>query len=74
MADVTFSHIDAAGKPLWRFRTAGEVDANPRLSHDGELVLVGSDDGNLYAVRRDSGQRVRAGCRCGCGRCRHGSR
>ena len=37
----------------WRFRTGGEVWSSPRAA--GDLVLVGSDDGNLYALDRASG-------------------
>lgn len=37
----------------WRFGTGGEVWSSPRAA--GDLVLVGSDDGNLYALDRARG-------------------
>jgi outer membrane protein assembly factor BamB len=42
--------IDANGSLSWRFTTGGDVDAPLTLLHDG-TVLVGSDDGTVYALR-----------------------
>ena len=38
---------------VWKFKTAGEVVSSPAVSAD--LVFVGSEDGNLYAVDIQSG-------------------
>jgi outer membrane protein assembly factor BamB len=38
----------------WRFATGGKVRSSPVVA--GELVLVGSEDGHLYAIDRTSGQ------------------
>lgn len=37
----------------WKFHTAGQVISSPAVS--GGVVFVGSTDGNLYAVERESG-------------------
>ncbi|MCY4668614.1 MAG: PQQ-binding-like beta-propeller repeat protein, partial [Rhodococcus sp.] len=39
---------------LWRFRTPGPVSSSPRLA--GDLVLVGSEDGSVYAVQATTGE------------------
>src|SRR5436305_9190854 len=39
---------------LWKLQTAGPVRSSPTLA--GSLVLVGSGDGNLYAVDAASGR------------------
>lgn len=44
------------GKPIWTFRTRGNVDSSPVVV--GDKVVVGSDDGRLYALRLDDGRRV----------------
>jgi outer membrane protein assembly factor BamB len=49
---------DAAGvakfsQVKWRFHTGGRVISSPAVF--GEVVIVGSTDGNLYAVDRESG-------------------
>ncbi len=41
-------------KYKWRFKTGGKIRSTPVVS--GELVFVGSEDGNLYAVERSSGK------------------
>ncbi len=46
------SEADGGG---WRFRTGGEVWSSPRAGEGGTL-LVGSDDGNLYALDRRTGE------------------
>ena len=42
------------GRVKWKFHTKGEVVSSPALA--GSLVYIGSTDGNLYAVDRDSGE------------------
>jgi outer membrane protein assembly factor BamB len=42
--------VDAAGGMLWRFSTAGDVDAPVTLLSDG-TVVIGSDDGTVTALR-----------------------
>jgi outer membrane protein assembly factor BamB len=42
--------VGAGGEVRWDFLTGGDVDAPPTLLADGTL-LVGSDDGFLYALR-----------------------
>ncbi|MBV8345360.1 MAG: PQQ-binding-like beta-propeller repeat protein [Candidatus Eremiobacteraeota bacterium] len=40
----------------WRFHTGGSIISSPAVS--GGIVYVGSNDGNLYAVRQSDGTRV----------------
>ena len=55
--------LDADGALRWTFtptnpRAAPAVDdirGSPALSFDGEMLYVGSDDGNLYAIEADDG-------------------
>jgi outer membrane protein assembly factor BamB len=42
--------IDALGNMVWRFTTAGDVDAPVTLLSDG-TVVIGSDDGTVTALR-----------------------
>jgi len=42
--------FDADGGKLWSFMTGGDVDAPVSLLSDG-TVMVGSDDGRVYALR-----------------------
>jgi outer membrane protein assembly factor BamB len=42
--------VDADGRKLWSFATGGDVDAPVTLLSDG-TVVVGSDDGRVYALR-----------------------
>eukprot|EP00812_Abedinium_dasypus_P003020 NODE_13709_length_240_cov_81.778378.p2 GENE.NODE_13709_length_240_cov_81.778378~~NODE_13709_length_240_cov_81.778378.p2 ORF type:complete len:58 (-),score=11.01 NODE_13709_length_240_cov_81.778378:49-222(-) len=43
--------IDAAsGTKMWSYQTGDYVVSSPALSLDGEVVYVGSQDDNLYAV------------------------
>ena len=42
--------VDRDGKLRWKFKTEGDVDAPVVLASNG-LLLVGSDDGKLYALR-----------------------
>jgi outer membrane protein assembly factor BamB len=42
--------LDAEGGKLWSFSTGGDVDAPITLLSDG-TILVGSDDGRVYALR-----------------------
>lgn len=42
--------LDANGQLRWIFEAQGDIDAHPILTPSG-LLLVGSDDGNLYAFR-----------------------
>lgn len=42
------------GGVLWRKQTGGAVRSSPTIA--GSLVLVGSSDGNLYALDADTGQ------------------
>jgi len=41
--------LDAQGTLLWKFKTGGDVDA-PLVITPGGRLLVGSDDGRLYAL------------------------
>ena len=47
--DDTVYAIGADGTAWWSFRTGGDVDAPVTLLMDGTL-LVGSDDGYVYAI------------------------
>jgi outer membrane protein assembly factor BamB len=42
--------VDTTGNMLWRFSTAGDVDAPVTLLSDG-TVVIGSDDGTVTALR-----------------------
>ena len=42
------------GKLRWSFRTADQVQSSP-VFHDG-ILLIGSDDGRLYALEADTGE------------------
>ena len=42
------------GKPLWTFKTGGEIKSSPILVK--ELVLIGSYDGHLYAIEARTGK------------------
>jgi outer membrane protein assembly factor BamB len=42
--------IDAEGGKMWAFSTGGDVDAPVTLLSDGSII-VGSDDGHVYALR-----------------------
>ncbi len=42
------------GSVLWSFETAGEIDASPTMSIDGN-ILVSARDGFLYSVNTDGG-------------------
>ena len=42
--------LDRDGGLRWKFKTEGDVDAPVVLTSNG-LLLVGSDDGKLYALR-----------------------
>jgi len=46
----------ADGKPLWTFRTRGEVNSSPVIA--GDRVFFGSGDGTLYAVKLSDGREV----------------
>ncbi len=53
--DDTVEAIDIeTGMPLWTFWTEGPVRFAPAIH--GDLVLVGSDDGHLYALDRRTGE------------------
>jgi outer membrane protein assembly factor BamB len=41
--------LNADGSLVWKFKTGGDVDA-PLVITPGGLLLVGSDDGSLYAI------------------------
>ncbi len=45
-----------SGKPLWTFRTRGEVDSSPVIC--GDKVVFGSADGRLYMVRLADGKQL----------------
>src|SRR6202042_3437638 len=50
---------DAAGVPKltglkWKFHTSGLIISSPAIA--GDVVYVGSTDGNLYAVNLNSGE------------------
>ena len=47
------SAVSAPAKVKWKFHTGGMVISSPALV--GNIVYVGSTDGNLYGVDRDSG-------------------
>ena len=40
----------ATGKAVWTFKTRSEIKSSPIVA--GDLVLIGSYDGGLYAIRR----------------------
>jgi outer membrane protein assembly factor BamB len=44
------------GKPVWTFKTLGEVDSSPVIC--GDKVVVGSEDGRLYMIRLSDGGKV----------------
>jgi len=44
------------GKPVWTFKTLGEVDSSPVIC--GDKVVVGSEDGRLYMIRLSDGSKV----------------
>lgn len=44
------------GKPVWEFRTRGNVDSSPMIC-DGKVV-VGSEDGRLYMVGMTDGKEI----------------
>jgi outer membrane protein assembly factor BamB len=46
--------VDALGGLKWKFQTGGAVRSSPAVV--GDLVYVGSSDGRLYALERDSGK------------------
>jgi len=47
--------VDARnGRPVWTYRTKGQVNSSPVIS--GSTVYVGSDEGNLYALDLASGR------------------
>lgn len=41
--------LDSAGTELWKVRTGGDVDAPAVITQPG-LLVVGSDDGKVYAI------------------------
>lgn len=45
------------GKIVWSFATGDNIDGAPHVGASGELVYVGSWDGNLYALTTDGGQK-----------------
>ncbi len=45
--------VERLGGVLWRFTTAGPVRSTPVVT--GDMVYVGSTDGNLYALDRSTG-------------------
>ncbi len=46
--------VDNLGGLLWQFETMGPVRSSPTIA--GDMLLVGSTDGKLYALDRKSGQ------------------
>ena len=44
----------ADGKPAWTFKTQSEVKSSPVVV--GEMLLIGSYDGNLYGLEAATGQ------------------
>jgi eukaryotic-like serine/threonine-protein kinase len=44
------------GKPLWTFRTGGDVDSSPVIC--GSKVVVGSNDGVLYVLNLADGKKL----------------
>ena len=54
-ADGQFWCLEAkTGRPLWRYRTGGEINAGANFIDDA--VLVGSQDGTLYRFQADTGK------------------
>src|SRR5688500_8902400 len=43
-------------KPGWTFKTGGPIKSSPAIVHG--KVIVGSNDGHLYALNADSGQKI----------------
>ena len=48
--------VDRMGGVLWRFQTDGPVRSSPTIV--GRVVYVGSSDGHLYALNRDTGSQM----------------
>ncbi|MEK7467141.1 MAG: PQQ-binding-like beta-propeller repeat protein [Planctomycetota bacterium] len=46
---------EKSGKPFWKQPTGGPVKGTPSFSPDGGLVLVGSNDGKLWAFQTAGG-------------------
>lgn len=46
-----YAYSISKGDLMWRYATGGEVNGSP--VSDGSTVLVGSDDGNIYALTRN---------------------
>ena len=46
------------GDVVWKFRTFGKVHSTAALSHDGEVVYFGSNDGMVYALLAANGSKI----------------
>ena len=51
--DDAVTAVDARGALLWRFKTGGDVDAPVTVAGEDASVIVASDDGKVYLLRRD---------------------
>ena len=52
--------VDSAGTELWKYKTDGPVQAQPRVAKDirgVDTVFIGSNDGNLHAIYSVDGSR-----------------
>jgi outer membrane protein assembly factor BamB len=54
LAGMVHAVAKGDGKPLWTFKTGGEIKSSPVLVK--ELVLIGSYDGHLYALESRTGK------------------
>jgi len=48
--------IQSGGSAIWSFKTKGPIYSPPTVSSDGAVVLVGSSDKSLYAIRASNGE------------------
>jgi eukaryotic-like serine/threonine-protein kinase len=62
---VVFGHaqpfvfaVTPNGSPLWNFTTNAGANSSPKLSPDGALLVVGSDNSRVYALRPGDGSLV----------------
>lgn len=48
--------LSSNAKVKWKYKTGGKVFSSPVLS--GDVIFVGSDDKNLYAIDKNSGKEI----------------
>lgn len=54
--DGKFFCLNEAGEKLWEFTATGQIDSSANFH--GDLVLFGSRDAKLYALNRNTGEKV----------------